>query len=103
MRKKNKAMIKKEQEQRRVVHFNAKALGEGLVNSWWDSEDMGPNFSWDNVPETARRLARVNCFTWFPNNTKITKTLENFAAGVAYNAARSCIDSHREALEPSNE
>lgn len=89
-------------EQRHIAHFNAKGLGEKLVKSWFDHpEDQGPNFSWGKVPNTAARLAKANCFTWFPHDTKITKALKGFAAGVAYNAARNCLDNLQKAQGPT--
>jgi len=94
----------KKERQYRIAHLNAKALAERLFEDFRaHPEDLGPRFSWAQFPDTMAGLARANCFTWFPHDTKITKALKGFAAGVAYNAAQNCLVNSKKAVKPSNQ
>lgn len=90
------------QKQRIHAHAHASALVARLFEDFQETDNVGPRFSWDKFPETVSRLAKVNCFTWFPEKVKMTKALENFAGGVAYNAAHTHLESFQRARESND-
>ena len=54
-----------------------KSWGKGFFNDFYNHpEYRGPNFKWENFLDMTKKHSRVNCFLYFPYNTKNMKNIE---------------------------
>jgi hypothetical protein len=78
-------------DKEKLLQEIGKSYATSLFQDMQNPAYRGPNFTWENFPEMAARLASTSAFMKFPHSEKLTTEDENLAAQTAREVAAKLV------------